>query len=168
MSESHFANRSRESMALVRGWLAGHERIIWAGVVLFVILFQWPILKGLYYRAADVPPPLSSIAWRTDLMAALQDAQRTGKLVLVDFSADWCPPCIAMKHDVWPDDAVENAVARSYIPVLIDVDTDTSVSERYGVRGIPTILVLDANGQVMRRGSFFNASGMVEFLEDAR
>jgi thiol:disulfide interchange protein len=168
MSESHFVNRSREVMALVRGWLARHERIIWAGAVLFVILFQWPILKGFYYRAADVPAPPSSIEWRTDLTVALQEAQRTGMLVLVDFSADWCPPCIAMKHDVWPDDAVEDAVSKSYIPVLIDVDTDSGVSERYGVDAIPTILVLDATGQVTRRGSFFSASRMVQFLTSSR
>jgi thiol:disulfide interchange protein len=32
------------------------------------------------------------IQWKTDLATALLEAQRTDKLVLVDFSADWCPP----------------------------------------------------------------------------
>lgn len=168
MGSSALITRAREWIALLRGWLAGQERLLWAALVIVVVIFQWPILKGFYYRAADVPPPPSSIEWRTDLMAALQESQRTGMRVLVDFSADWCPPCIAMKHDVWPDDAVEDAVAQSYIPVLIDVDNDSSVSERYGVEAIPTILVLDANGQVMRRGSFFNAARMVQFLTNTR
>jgi thiol:disulfide interchange protein len=166
MSKSTFSNRTRESIVRLRGWLAGREQWLWAAVVMAVVILQWPILKGFSYRAAEVPPPPSSIEWRTDLSAALQESQRTGMPVLVDFTADWCPPCIAMKHDVWPNDAVEDAVAQSYIPVLIDVDSDSSVSARYGVRAIPTILVLDASGQVMRRGSFFSASRMVQFLAD--
>jgi hypothetical protein len=43
-------------------------------------------------------------------------------------------------------------------------DRDSTVAGRYGVHGIPTILVLDAQGQVIRRGSFLSASGMVHFL----
>ena len=50
---------------------------------------------------------------------------------------------------------------------LIDVDNDSMVGERYGVRGIPTVLVLDAAGQVVRRGGFLTASGMVKFLARA-
>ncbi len=72
-----------------------------------------------------------------------------------------------MQHDVWPDAAVEREVARVYVPVLIDVDSDTVVSERYGVRSIPTILVLDSGGQMVREGTFLSASGMAKFLSQA-
>ena len=72
-----------------------------------------------------------------------------------------------MKHDVWPDPAVERALTQSYVPVLIDVDTDHVSAGRYGVDSIPTILVLDATGTVVRRGRFLNASGMVELLTGA-
>ena len=159
-----FIRGARNVLTGLRNWSAWHDRLLWTGLIAVVVVVQWPMLKGSYYRAAEAAPPQTSIQWRTDLPSALLEAQRTGKAVLVDFSADWCPPCIVMKHDVWPDDGVEDAVAQSYIPVLIDVDNDSTVGERYGVRGIPTVLVLDARGQVVRRGSFLTASGMVKFL----
>lgn len=153
-----------DRFARVRGFAARYERLLWAGLIAAVVMIQWPMLKGLYYRTADAPPEPSRIEWRTDLDAALEESRRTGRPVLADFSADWCPPCIAMKHDVWPDDAVEQAVIDGYVPLVIDVDRDVDASGRYGVRAIPTILVLDGDGRVIRRATFLSASGMREFL----
>jgi thiol:disulfide interchange protein len=164
VSDLTFMNRSGRAGAILRPWIARHERYLWAALAVVVVSVQWPALKGFYYRAADVPPPPTLIQWHSDLSSALLEAQRTEKSVLVDFSAEWCPPCIVMKHDVWPDDAVERTVSQSYVPLLIDVDRDRTVADRYGIHGIPTILVLDAKGQVIRRGGFLSAPGMVRFL----
>jgi len=152
-------------MARIRGWAGRHERWIWVVAFALLLAWRWPLLKGYYYKFADVAAPPSAIEWRTDFDAALAEARRDGKRVLVDFSADWCPPCIAMKHDVWPDPRVSRAVADGYVPLLIDTDRTAAIPERYGVTGIPTILILDANGKVLREGAFLSASGMVGFLE---
>jgi thiol:disulfide interchange protein len=162
-TRQHAARR----LAILRAWTARHERWIWGAVIAVVFVVQWPMLKGYYYRVANSTPPESSIAWRTDLDAALAEARQAGKPVLVDFKADWCPPCVAMQHDVWPDADVERAVAASYVAVMIDVDRDGATADRYGVRGIPTVLVLDADGGVVREGSFFTASRMVRFLTES-
>ena len=79
------------------------EPVLWLALLGFVLFTQWPMLKGWYYRTADRPVPQSAVAWRHDFEAALAEAKRDGRLVLVDISADWCPPCIAMKHEVWSD-----------------------------------------------------------------
>jgi thiol:disulfide interchange protein len=150
----------------IRAWVGRHERWIWIGVFALVLFMRWPMLKGYYYKAAGIAAPATSIEWRTDFDAALAEARRDGKRVLVDFSADWCPPCIAMKHDVWPDPAVARALADGYVPLLIDTDRNGVVPERYGVTGIPTILVLDDTGKVLREGAFLSASGMVDFLSE--
>ncbi len=154
------------AVAVIRGRFSRHEKLLWAAAIALVIVVQWPMLKGFYYRAAATPPPESSIQWRTDFDAALAEARRTGKPVLVDVSADWCPPCVAMKHDVWPDAEVERTVDRSYVPLLIDADRDVAVMDRYRIRGIPAILIIDGSGSVIRRATYLSASGMVQFLAD--
>lgn len=151
----------------LRRWAARGERWFWPALIAAVLFLQWPMLKGLYYRTADASPRASSIAWQTDLDAALEESRRSGRLVFVDFSADWCPPCIVMKHDVWPDPAVERAML-SFVPVLVDVDSNQAVAERYGVQGIPTILVLDSTGRVVRRASYLSAAALVRFLAETQ
>lgn len=161
-----FIHAIANAVAVTRSLFSRHEKLLWAAAIAVVVVVQWPMLKGFYYRAAATPPPQSSIQWRTDLDAALAEARRTRKRVLVDVSADWCPPCVAMKHDVWPDPEVERTVARSYVPLLIDADRDVAVMDRYGIRGIPAILIVDGSGRVIRRATFLSASGMVQFLRD--
>ena len=113
---------------------------------------------------------LPSTTIDTPFDAALSEAKRAGKPLLVDFAASWCPPCQVMKHDVWPDPAVGEAVNGGYIPVLIDVDDPKSapVAERYGIVGIPAVLVVDEGGEVLRRGGFMSSEQAIAFLVGPR
>jgi thioredoxin-like negative regulator of GroEL len=70
-----------------------------------------------------------------------------------------------MKHDVWPHAEVERALTTAYIPLLVDVDRHGEVADRYGVRGIPTVMVIDGEGRVVRRATFLTASAMIDFLK---
>jgi thioredoxin-like negative regulator of GroEL len=69
-----------------------------------------------------------------------------------------------MKHEVWTDSDVGRAVERSFIPLAIDVDQNPIVAERYAVDGIPTILLLDAEGKVHRRAGFMSREEVIQFL----
>ena len=140
------------------------EDVVWGLALVGLLVWRWPVLKGYYYKLADVAAPASSIAWRTNLDAALAEAKQSGKPVLVDFSAVWCPPCLAMKHDTWTDGVVARAVSASTIPVLIDIDADPATASRFGIEAIPAVLMLDGNGRVLRTEGFLPASGVIRFL----
>lgn len=141
-----------------------------AGVFLgAIMLLQWPMLKGLFYRASGIDAPISTIAWRNDFDSAMAEARASDKPLLLVFSASWCPPCIVMKHDVWPDAEVSKAVKNGFVPLHINVDDPrhADVAAGYDIQGIPAVLIVDTEGKVLRQESFMSRSETLEFL-DAR
>ncbi|MGZ5435573.1 MAG: thioredoxin [Pyrinomonadaceae bacterium] len=67
--------------------------------------------------------------------------------VLVDFWAAWCAPCRMLAPTV---EAVAHKYATTARVVKLNVDDNPSVSQRYGIKGIPT-LILFKNGREEER-----------------
>lgn len=63
--------------------------------------------------------------------------------VLVDFYADWCGPCKVMAPVL---DEVAREATGELLVAKVDTDRAPEVAARYGIRGIPT-LVLFRNGK---------------------
>ncbi len=110
-----------------------------------------------------------TIGWRHDFDAALQEAQATGRPVLLDFTADWCPPCQSMAHDVFPRDDVSRLVRGGFVPTKIDLTDNRGpggpIAQRYNVGAIPTLIVTDAQGQELARAvGGKSAQGLIDWL----
>lgn len=86
--------------------------------------------------------------WYTDLETAQKVAIASNKLILVDFWADWCGPCKKMDRDVWNEEEVKT-IMENYVPLRVDFDTQQQLVNQYGVRGIPFVVIMDANGKVL-------------------
>lgn len=67
--------------------------------------------------------------------------------VLVDFWAEWCGPCRMLAPVV--DQIAAEFVNRVKV-VKVDVDSNPALAAKFGIRGIPTLLLLK-NGQVVER-----------------
>jgi thioredoxin 1 len=68
-------------------------------------------------------------------------------VAVVDFWAEWCGPC----HMIAPIiEELHEEYKGKVVVGKVDVDTNPEISMQYGIRNIPTVLILK-NGQVVDR-----------------
>lgn len=91
------------------------------------------------------------------------DVLSSDKPTLVDFWAEWCGPCRAIAPTV---EAVAEAFEGKANVVKMDVDSNINTPQRYGIRGIPT-LILFKNGQEQERyvGGNISREKLTEMVE---
>jgi thioredoxin 1 len=68
--------------------------------------------------------------------------------ILVDFWAPWCGPCRAMSPAV---EAVAQKLAGNAKVYKLNVDDNPSVSPRFSIRGIPTLILFKDGKEINRR-----------------
>jgi thiol:disulfide interchange protein len=113
---------------------------------------------GSTAASAGSDMPVSSHAgsvmhWESGWKQALNRAQHENKAVLVDFYADWCVWCRRLDTTTYRDPAVLAYVNSNLVPVKLNVDArdGQALARQYGVDGLPTIVILGANGKEMGR-----------------
>lgn len=71
------------------------------------------------------------------------------------FTASWCGPCKALAS------IIEQVDTKMPIEV-IDIDENTEMAIKYNVRGVPTLIIVDEEGEVKDRMVGVKAKNLVE------
>ncbi len=82
--------------------------------------------------------------------------------VVVDFYADWCGPCKIMAPLL---DDVAHRRAGEMLVVKLDTDKNPVTGQRFGIKGIPTLIAFRKGQEVGRRVGAVPSSELEAFLE---
>jgi thiol-disulfide isomerase/thioredoxin len=117
-------------------------------------------------------------AWKTDLPKALEQAKSEKKMVLIDFTgSDWCPPCKALHSNVLVSSEFTKFAKDNLVLVELDFPRTKQISaelktanqelaKKYGIRGYPTIIVLDGEGKELFRKVGYGGTPAADYVAE--
>ena len=91
-----------------------------------------------------------------------QDVLRSDRPVLVDFWAAWCAPCRMLEPTVA---AVAEKFAANARVVKVNVDENPGISQRYGIKGIPTLILFKGGTEQERVVGATSKEGISRMIE---
>lgn len=121
----------------------------------------------------DDPGPAT---WLTDYPAALRQAARENKIVLLNFTgSDWCGWCVKLEKDVFSKPEFAAYASRHLVLVKVDfprksrlpaaeVAQNAGLQRQFGVRGFPTIIAVDASGRKVAEIGGYVRGGPKSFI----
>jgi protein disulfide-isomerase len=116
----------------------------------------------------DVPPSSArpEVAWQTNFDKARGLAVARNLPLLLRFTAEWSVPCRVLDRDVIPNPEVQVALAEKAVPVILDIDDERNrkLTTRFNVREVPSLILVDSDGEVLDRGGLMDSKALVKFL----
>ncbi|MFI5237436.1 MAG: cytochrome c biogenesis protein CcdA [Ignavibacteriales bacterium] len=135
------------------------------GFRIFKIVFSVLMMAvGVY---SLIPSENNSVEWKPFTENAL--AEISGRGVIIDFYADWCIPCKELDALTFSDpDVIE--LSKEFETYKADMTKSLSpevenIRERFKIVGVPTVLILNSNGEEVERiTGFVNAKEFHEII----
>ncbi|MFN7038965.1 MAG: thioredoxin [Alphaproteobacteria bacterium] len=82
--------------------------------------------------------------------------------VLVDFWAEWCGPCRQLAPTL---DEISNEMGEKIQVAKVNIDENPNTPSKFGVRGIPTLILFKDGKQVAVKVGALPKSALMEWIK---
>lgn len=96
-------------------------------------------------------------------MNNFNDIINSGKPVLVDFFATWCDPCQMLLPAL---NKVKESLKDRITIIKIDMDTNQEITQKYQVRGVPTLMLFQEGKQLWRQSGVLSKEEIIKIILD--
>jgi thiol:disulfide interchange protein DsbD len=129
---------------------------IFSSAVAVTIVFTPQYLTTSLYKV-DYQNKESENIWLPYSEDVLMQAQKEGRPVLIDFYADWCGACHELDDKTYATDEFKQ-ISKLFTLVKFNATEDNEdiqrVLKKYDVKGLPTVLFINRNGNLLKELAF--------------
>ncbi|MGE0610431.1 MAG: thioredoxin family protein [Pirellulales bacterium] len=105
---------------------------------------------GQMQQSPEQTIALGNLQFIQGFRAGAEQAQSSGKPMLVFFTAEWCRFCHQMANEAFVQEQVVKLSDR-FTCVMVDADAEPAVCREFSVQAYPTILFLSPDGVLLNR-----------------
>lgn len=106
--------------------------------------------NGLVGDNSNLNSTNSLIKWNNNLDDALKQSQKENKNIFIYFGAEWCGYCKSLEKDTFTNPQLAKKLNNEYICVKVDTDENPDLASKYNVKGLPTLMILDSEGNPIK------------------
>lgn len=137
------------------------------GFRIFKIIFSVVVLAVSIY--ALTPQKKLEPEWQTFSLDKYEASLNNNEKMIIDFYADWCIPCKELDAMTFSDPTVVEKM-QDYSCYKVDMtkmdDEKENLRKKFNVVGMPTVLIINAEGkEVHRITGFVNAEEFLKLIE---
>lgn len=93
------------------------------------------------------------VHWLSKYDQALAEARKSARPIFVDVYADWCQWCHKLDQEVYANPKFV-VYMKGFVPLKLDSEDrgeGTRLADKYGIDGLPAMLILDTSGMLLNR-----------------
>ena len=148
---------------------SGIDRFLRVGICLLLVVFVYVIYAAIHQRVVVAGDEAPAFDIRADSGRDVSVANFGGKLLVLNFWASWCPPCVqetpslsqfaeqyksrgvtVLALSVDKDPKAYTAFLQRFRPAF-ETARDSQVHEEYGTFMYPETYIIDAHGKVLKK-----------------
>jgi peroxiredoxin len=161
------------------------DRVLRVALGLLVVLLVYTIYASLHERVIAAGDSAPEFTVTTDTGRAISVPNFGGKLLVLNFWASWCPPCVqetpslsqfaqtfaskgvvVLAVSVDRDPKAYQAFLQKYRPAFLTA-RELDLHEEYGTYMYPETYIIDSTGKVLRKipeGADWNDPNLIQYV----
>lgn len=132
--------------------------------------------KGFLLLLMTATYTFAGSGWLDDYEKAKEQAKAEGKPILIDFTgSDWCGWCVRLDNEVFSAREFKKYAKENLVLFEADFpkrkkiskktqEQNQQLAEQFGVRGFPTIVLVDSNGEKIAQTGY-REGGAEKYVE---